>query len=340
MRKLGLDFGDLDAAGAFSPAADAGDDHTHHFHRINERIGGPAAADEFNVTEQLVAKGVIGVGEANRHLGLGAAHLTGTEDCAAVVDHGNRHLRAAAVDQVRHFEAGAGFEADGEESETQDTEDRLEGVNPVAIPRLDRYRGEPAQFAERGQTGDQGRELRRVAHAARGQNPRAGLFPRDEGAELLQRGGERLVHEDGQAGLHKRAGAADVVGTVIGGDEHGVDVPNHILGAGDDMRNERSFCDRRRLGGIIRPEVRDLHARNAHAFVRLGAEVGRDAGVGAAGHGGAVVAVDDGRPGIRVPVAGDHAEHGEPEGCGRWVRHGGKRTPRAGRMWRRRGRRG
>jgi hypothetical protein len=35
------------------------------------------------------------------------------------------------------------------------------------------------------------------------------------------------------------------------------------------------------------------------------------------GHGGGIVAIDDGAPGVGVAIAFDHAEHGEAEGRGR-----------------------
>src|SRR5687768_16013520 len=108
-------------------------------------------------------------------------------------------------------------------------------------------------------------------------------MPLDEGAEVLDGQGERLVDENGEASFDERLRASDVVEAIIGRDQHGVDVANDVGGIFDDVRNEPGSGDGVRYGGVVSPDVGHLSSGNAERFAGLGgAEVLRDDGKRAA----------------------------------------------------------
>jgi hypothetical protein len=121
---------------------------------------------------------------------------------------------------------------------------------------------------------------------------------------VLDAGREGFVHEDRQTGLDERPGAAHVVEAVVGGDDHGIHLADDILGLGHNVWNQGGGGDERGLGGIVGPEMGDARAGNAHGVRRVGAHVGRDAGIGAAREGGGIVAVDDGDQENGCPLPG------------------------------------
>jgi len=307
---------------------------------VAERVGGFPGVQKVDEGDELPAEGRVGVGAADRRLAVCAAEMEGAEGGAPVIYHGQRDLRAGLVGEVGDLQAGGGFEPDGSEARAEQAEDGFERVDAVIFPGLGAGAGDPAQGPEVGMAAEIGIEFRRIAHAAGGKQARAGFFPRDEGAQIFEAGGEGFVHEDGQSGLDEGPGAAHVVEAVIGRDEYGVHVADDVLWFLDDVRNFRGGGGERRLGGIVRPQMRDAGAGNADRFRRVRAHIFGDAGIGALRECDGIVAVDDRRPGERVTVARDHPEHGEAQRLVR-VRHGDRRSARGRRQRRRRrGRRG
>ena len=142
-------------------------------------------------------------------------------------------------------------------------------------------------------------------------------MPGDELPQVLDPVAERLVDEERQPGLDERPCPLDVLPAAIGGDDHRIDLPDHVFGAIDDVGN---------AGG---PGHLAASAGSSHqTWVTCAPGMPRCSGGSRRDTGGSkgsrnrpwppvVAAVDDGAPTIGMAVAVDHAQHGQADAAGR-----------------------
>ena len=291
-----VDFPDLDQPPARLAAADARDDDCHQLDRVAERHRARSGAEQLDEGDELRAECRVSVGELEREIALRAVGVDRAEAAGRIVNRGERHLHAAAVREVDNVGAGLVICLRADEAGTEHGVDRLKRVDAVALPCLAGETREPAQFAELFAALRDLPNLRRVTHPARREDRLSLEMPAEELIEVGDIRRHRLVHEDRHTRFDKRTRTAHMIVTVVRRDDRRVHMPDHILGPRDDVLDQRSLRDRRRIGGIVRPDVRHTRAGDADGFKRLSAEIFRDACVRAFRHLGGIVAIHDRRP--------------------------------------------
>ena len=157
-----------------------------------------------------------------------------------------------------------------------------------------------------------GRELLGVAHRRRTDDRAALGDPVGKDAQICAVVAEGLVDEERDARFDERPCPVHMFEPLVGRDQNGIDLADHVLGPGGDVRDLGDLRDLHRVGGIVRPDMGDLCARDTERFRWLLGNVVLNDGVGALGQGGRVIGpVDDDAPGIGMPIALDHAQHGQ-----------------------------
>ena len=141
-------------------------------------------------------------------------------------------------------------------------------------------------------------------------------YPADHRLEIVKVVDHRLVDKQGQSRLDEGAGAFDMLVADIGRDDDGIDLADDVGGILHHVGNARALRDM--LGGEAAvadaADMRDGRARDAESLLRFLVQVGGDAGEGAfARHPFAVVAVEDGAPGVGMAVAGRAADHSQTQ---------------------------